>query len=1088
MIRIIAASIFIFLMLPDVYASLQLNHIPPSEHTPNMAVLEKPSLLADEEFRSPIIALNEKKKKYPLGSSIEILENDLLQLNFKQISSGRYDGFFYRSHDSIPNFGDSGEDLWVRFRVATGESNTKWLLEFANWYCHYIELYIPKEGGGYMVKESGLAYPFYSREVQDKNYVFELDMSENDTSIAYLHLKNISYLPIIIWEESAYYSQAAKSDIIWSFYFAIFFTMILYNSILFFSVRDVSYLFYVIYILSFACYQFISMGYGFIYFFPDNVGLFDVYAYFFNGASCAFALLTAWCFLDIPHRLPSFVPAFKAFIILSFAMLPLGLLNQENVILRFIWILPFFSTFMLLLAGIIVAARGYRPARYFIWGWSLLSVAVILYYLKSAGVLPVNYITQYGVRAASALEVILFSLGLADRINVNKKEKEQAYLKLKTVHQEAEKLHEIDQLKSRFFANISHEFRTPLTLILGPLQEMIAKSSVMHPRFQQLKLMQQNTNRLLLLLNQLLDISKLEAGAMKIRASKQSLISFLKQNISSFASLAESRQMTLELQGSGDDIQLYLDTDKMQKVIFNLISNAFKFTPDKGVIRVKAQLIRKNADKKWPHGHVSISVEDNGQGIPADQLAYIFDRFYQVDNSMAKGEGAGIGLALTKELVELHHGTVQVASEYGKGTCFTINLPMGIAHLQAGEMVNNIPISVQTDLDPHLHVLPVPGKMCQKSIKDRKEKPLALIVEDNTSLRHYILHLFENQYFTLEAENGKTGYEIARKRLPDLIVSDLMMPTMDGIEFCRLVKADKATCCIPFLLLTARASGENKLAGLESGADDYILKPFDNHELMVRAANLVASRQKFKETARQQLDKVRLGAFINAQEQERSKIASELHDSIGQMLALVKINLARIDASLQASPAVVMEGMGGFNDQEESLSFTTHNGEFMEIFNETLQLLDETCMELRRISHNMMSPELEHINLEEALKNLLWKSLKNQQVVYEINCYKIPEKIDRLIKINLYRIVQEAMANIIRHAKASKITVQLMGGAEDMNLLIEDNGRGFNLETNRDGIGLKNIRSRVELMKGSLDIDSVHGRGTIININVPWES
>jgi signal transduction histidine kinase len=378
--------------------------------------------------------------------------------------------------------------------------------------------------------------------------------------------------------------------------------------------------------------------------------------------------------------------------------------------------------------------------------------------------------------------------------------------------------------------------------------------------------------------------------------------------------------------------------------------------------------------------------------------------------------------------------------------------------------------------------------MGQKFINDRKEKPVALIVEDNTSLRHYIQHLFEEQYSTLEAENGKTGYEIARRRLPDLIVSDLMMPTMDGIEFCRLVKADKATCCIPFLLLTARASGENKLAGLESGADDYILKPFDNHELMVRAANLVASRQKFKETARQQLDKVRLDAFINAQEQERSKIASELHDSIGQMLALVKINLARIDASLQASPAVVMEGMGGFNDQEESLSFTTHNGEFMEIFNETLQLLDETCMELRRISHNMMSPELEHINLEEALKNLLWKSLKNQQVVYEINCYKIPEKIDRLIKINLYRIVQEAMANIIRHAKASKITVQLMGGAEDMNLLIEDNGQGFNLETNRDGIGLKNIRSRVELMKGSLDIDSVHGRGTIININVPWES
>ena len=428
-------------------------------------------------------------------------------------------------------------------------------------------------------------------------------------------------------------------------------------------------------------------------------------------------------------------------------------------------------------------------------------------------------------------------------------------------HFQAEHLAEVDRLKSRFFANISHEFRTPLTLILGPLEKIrskVADEEIQHA----VRMMNRNAHRLLRLINQLLDLSKLEAGAMKLRASPMNIVPLVKGIAYSFESSAGLRKVDLNLVVDRDDIEVYCDKDMMEKILTNLLSNAFKFTPEGGAVavtltprRVESSTvpspIGRGVSEGRGEGLVSIAVSDTGIGIPPDQLDRVFDRFYQVDASQTREhEGSGIGLALVKELVELHHGTIQVQSEVGRGTTFTVRLPLGRSHLKDDEIVD-VPVIAQ----PTLHEVYVAD--ADKSIEDAKEttepekakgeEPIILVVEDNADVRAYIKDYLVSTYQVTEACDGAEGIEKAREVIPDLIISDVMMPKKDGYEVCRILKLDEKTSHIPIILLTAKAASENKIEGLETGADDYLIKPFEPKELLARVKNLIDLRRKLRE-------------------------------------------------------------------------------------------------------------------------------------------------------------------------------------------------------------------------------------------------
>lgn len=438
---------------------------------------------------------------------------------------------------------------------------------------------------------------------------------------------------------------------------------------------------------------------------------------------------------------------------------------------------------------------------------------------------------------------------------------------------------ETDKMKSRFFANISHEFRTPLTLISGPLEKIVSNHSD-EETAKQAGLIKRNTNRLLELINQLLDLSRLEAGKLQLKASPGNIVSFVKGITMSFESLAERKDISLKVKSEKGQIEVYFDRDMLAKILSNLLSNAFKFTPEGGEIIVSLTLVpspnwRGMSDlstgalvKAGGQGedNVEITVTDSGIGISEEELPKLFDRFYQVDSSQTREyEGSGLGLALTKELVELHRGTIKAKSELGKGSEFIIELPLGREHLNDDELILGIEQDVilspaksgvknlldfdfkdssrqnvgQASSDKNLTP--------QNDIEAKEDKTIILVVEDNADVREYIKDSLGDGFYVEEASNGEQGVRKAEQLIPDLIISDVMMPKMDGNELSRRIKNDEKTSHIPIILLTAKSEQESRIEGLETGADDYLTKPFDTKELLIRIKNLITIRRKLQE-------------------------------------------------------------------------------------------------------------------------------------------------------------------------------------------------------------------------------------------------
>lgn len=416
------------------------------------------------------------------------------------------------------------------------------------------------------------------------------------------------------------------------------------------------------------------------------------------------------------------------------------------------------------------------------------------------------------------LTILLFGLILGVRNNAVKAEK--ILLEEKTKN-----LQELDHFKSRFYTNFTHEFRTPLTVINGIAAEIEGNS-------KHKNLIQRNSERLLNIVNQLLEISKIENNSLNIDWIQDNVINYLQYLTESCSSLAEKKRINLAFFSFEERLMMDFDAVKLQQIVINIVSNAIKFTPEFGTVKVIAKKVVE--DKQ---SFLQITVSDTGQGIPEDQLPHIFNRFYQVDDSdTRKAEGTGIGLALVKELIHILKGRIDVESELEKGTKFLVYLPIHqnarmadaeiiskvdhIAHIESGS-IEESPISDAAGTDDH-------------------GKPIILVIEDNIDVTDYIFSCLRKNFKLYNALNGKKGIEKALEIIPDVIICDVMMPEMDGFAVCKQLKTDRRTSHIPIMLLTAKATREDRLSGLSQGADAYLTKPFDKEELLVRLNNLSA--------------------------------------------------------------------------------------------------------------------------------------------------------------------------------------------------------------------------------------------------------
>ncbi|MBB1286580.1 response regulator [Flavisolibacter sp. BT320] len=400
----------------------------------------------------------------------------------------------------------------------------------------------------------------------------------------------------------------------------------------------------------------------------------------------------------------------------------------------------------------------------------------------------------------------------------------------------AERAH---QAKLRFFTNISHEFRTPMTLILAPVEELLQNPKLQPATRQTVQLVQRNVMRLYRLVNQLMDFRKVEIEKMKRRVSENDLVAFTKDITASYNVLAAQKRIDLQFFTTERTLPLWFDVNMIDKVIFNLLSNAFKFTKEAGYISVSVNRTEKTAQ---------ITVEDNGVGMSREALDHVFEPFFQGEYENYKG--SGLGLALSKEFIELHKGIIRVNSEKGKGTKFTVELPLGKEHLSAEE------ISTQHNQHSLIYeeakiftseLLPIAKRQDTETTSEGPQKSQCiLLIEDNESLRNYLKERLEKHYHILEAEDGNKALSLAIENIPDLIISDVVIPGKSGLEVTRILKNDVRTSHVPIVLLTSRSEEQQQLEGMNAQADAYLTKPFSLPILEKTISNFLLNCEKIK--------------------------------------------------------------------------------------------------------------------------------------------------------------------------------------------------------------------------------------------------
>lgn len=481
-------------------------------------------------------------------------------------------------------------------------------------------------------------------------------------------------------------------------------------------------------------------------------------------------------------------------------------------------------------------------------------------------ILPPFWLTPTALLLFLALLAVIFYF-------VRKEIKNRIRLKQELLTEKVNREHDIklNNEKLRFFTNISHELRTPLTLILGPAKQLMEEGNSSDYQKSRYNLIHQNASRLLNLVNQVLDFRKAQAGELKLKVSKTDILAYTRNIFDSFKELAYNKKITLNFVSEEENITGWIDTDKYDKILYNLLSNALKFTNKYGSVDLFIRL------KDGAEGVLIVEVSDNGIGIPIKSQEKIFKRFYQVTNSQEHNTGSGIGLSLVKSLVQLHKGSIKVVSTPGKGSIFTVEIPMDRSFYSNKEAFDYV---IKNDIpDSHL-----PEKSAKKIIQNTELKQKILVVEDNTELRKYLVDYLSDYYKVYEAENGAEGLKICRQIKPILCVADVMMPVMDGLEFCKELKNDDFISHIPVVLLTALAENQDKVKGYDIGADGYLVKPFDPSLLKTVIENIIKSRLELKSKFSGEVEsKVGLLTHSPIDEEFMVKVTNLINDNMSEL-------------------------------------------------------------------------------------------------------------------------------------------------------------------------------------------------------------
>lgn len=784
-------------------------------------IYSQPITLSSSDFSAQQTSFN-------LTPFIAIFKDTSTRLSLQQVVGQPFQKH-QKDHFIFPY---SNDVFWVRFILKNKDiQNKDWWIEWGNPLAEQLDFYVldSSQKQVFLHKQQKIITSERIKPLIAEDPKFALQLASQQTKVVYIKLasKRGHYGSIRLYTKESYYKSQINGFAGQGFFNGlVIFRLFLVLILGFFVIKDLAFRLYSLHtvIKTFAYWGFLNIA-GPL--FTDNPDLAKKIDFLFYNSitlgSGLFILLT----LAIDK-----LPKWHSFLIggiLIFTVL-------DGIIVFFdyqwYWLKAglygiVFSSMYFMLLYIYCLVKQIPIGKYYAIPFILGLLSYFLLYVRLLG--WVEYSPIYGIAYLFFLgEIFVFVLFLGRIFKNVEENKLVAEQKLHFNLEQNTRLKELDNLKTTFFTNISHELRTPLSLLVGPLAELKRA----FPNEWNISVMQRNVARLQKLINQLLDLSKLEAGKLEIIIQKADIVLFTQQLMASFESLAQSRQIIFNYSQNIKEKEAYFDADKIETILINLLSNAFKFTPPNGRVIV---------DTNYSDTQVQFTIKDFGIGIDPEKLPFIYDRFYQVQaKNQRNDEGTGIGLAIVKELVGVLKGKISVKSEPNRGTTFTIELPIDKATWKDKKItITPIPFQLSFPLDDEQ--IPVPHQ-----IEEGKELPLLLIVEDNSDLRKLIKNIFIDTYQVVEAINGQDGLEKALSFVPNMIIADLMMPIMDGIDLCKGLKTDIRTSHIPIIMLTAKATLKDRLIGLELGADDYLTKPFEPDELLIRVKNLIKQRENLR--------------------------------------------------------------------------------------------------------------------------------------------------------------------------------------------------------------------------------------------------
>lgn len=493
----------------------------------------------------------------------------------------------------------------------------------------------------------------------------------------------------------------------------------------------------------------------------------------------------------------------------------------------------------------------------------------------------VTYITIILISTFYIRRIALFRISMKNQLHLE--------------HIEREKLEEINQTKMQFFANVSHEIRTPLTMLIAPLERLMGSDPNDFQK-KNINYIYRNTKRLERIVNQLLELQKIENTQLKLKAREIDLVKFLKEIMSLFEETALDKKIHLSFEPNCDELMVWIDPEKMDKVIFNLLSNAFKFSLPDGLITMSIGINRINEND----GYFTISVTDTGSGMDQVHLERIFERFYQIENKeTGKTTGTGIGLHLSKELVEKQHGKLTVTSQQGLGSNFTITMPLSKNHLATDEIFQSQTQSIYShENKSEFEEIQSINTEQEEEEQTDSGKTLILLVEDDIDILNYLEDELCVDYQVIKANNGTDGWKLAFEQVPDLIVSDIMMPGIDGLQLCKKIKTTIETSHIPVILLTAKTLVEHEIEGLETGADEYIHKPFHPRLLKLKVDKIIEAHEALKQQFAKNTSFVAKEMTVTSADE---KFLQKAIDFVKENLSDADLNIEKMSGKLSIS-------------------------------------------------------------------------------------------------------------------------------------------------------------------------------------------